>query len=92
MTNEQLKILLVNIAERLYLAIAEADAQLDGVQRHKSERYIGKNPLKSAFYHKDPDEWEEYEEGVVALDPIRTVVDDLKDQANMLVGELKEDD
>ncbi len=90
MTNEQLKILIFNIVARLEDAISVADDNLDDVPRHKLKRYIGKALVPAFSAKNNSEDWEQYEGEVIALDPIKEIIVDLKKQADQLGGTLLE--
>lgn len=89
MTNEQLSILLSNLAARLDTAIQRADNLCsDDEPRHVSHRHKGLGVL-SGFWTPEiekakPEEWETVQGGVIALDELREIVRELEQQAMIL--------
>ncbi len=86
MSNEQLKIMLLNIIARLEKAIVLADEQLliHEVKRHKEPKYIGDNLIPPFLSEKQGKDWVLIDGDAVALDEIRNVIDDIKEQADIL--------
>jgi len=87
MSNEQLAIMLLNIIARLEKATFIADEKLliHKVTRHKESKYIGKNLIPPIQTKKEGKDWVLIDGDVVALDEIRNVIDDIKEQADILV-------
>jgi hypothetical protein len=82
MTNEQLQILLLLLADKLEHAVNTADADLgDGVERHESQRYVGSALIPPFFGDRRPGEWETVRKMAVALDPVRDAVDEIRKHA-----------
>ncbi len=92
MSNEQLKIMLLNIIARLEKAIVLADEELliHKVTRHKESKYIGNNLIPPILAKKQGKDWVLIDGDVVAFDEIRNVIDDIKEQTDILGGVLLE--
>lgn len=85
MTNEQLQIFLHSLADNLQTACDAADSMLgDSVERHTTQKYIGKQLIPPFFRERNPEEWTEQKEGAISLDPIRAEIEKIRRHAQCL--------
>ena len=93
MTNEQLIAFLENQIRLLEKAFEESDGMMVGVARHEVFEYIG--PVGRLFIQKgsaerdreeNPFHWSENYGTAIALDPIRSEIDAMKEMVKTLKG------
>ena len=88
MTNEQLKFILLSAYRQIEDALESADAEIQGAERNTKFNYIGPHGPENLFHlsspETDPDEWEEVETTVIALDQVRDTLARLKTAATIL--------
>ncbi len=98
MSNEQLKIMLLNIIERLQRATKHADQQLmiHDVKRQRMVIYVGKDDMSSFLEKKDikekgdkpwprnPKDWITQDGPACALNELQNMINDMKQQVDAL--------